>query len=125
MTLQKIAGCSEGYYLTIGRTQFAVLRAHTYKLDKHKKYQVEQAKEQSPQPGYNPGEINTAFVAYAFRPAGSDWVLSRNVNGSQLIGRLLNSITNSKSERIPYDEFYPLVQSAYMQALVEESAQSI
>ncbi len=130
MTLQKIQGASDSFYLTLGNTQFAVIRNWGYAMDGAIEAQHHKAKKESPQPECawqnppvpgTPGEANSTLIAYAFKKFGQPWVLSENPRGCQIVGRILMSIDRDKRKRIPYIQFHPLVQDAYAEALREES----
>jgi len=125
MTLQKIRGASDSFYLTLGNTQFAVIRNWGYAMDGAIEAQHQKAKKESPQSGYTYGtgigEANSTLIAYAFKKFGQPWVLSENPRGCQIVGRILMSIDRDKRKRIPYIQFHPLVQDAYAKALKEES----
>ena len=122
MTLQKIQGASDSFYLTLGQTQFAVIRNWGYDMSGAVEAQHHKAKGESPQPeAYPNGESNSTLRAYAFKEFGQPWVLSENHRGCQIVGRILMSIDRDKRKRIPYDQFRPLVQDAYAEALREES----
>ena len=124
MTLQKIQGAGNSFYLTLGSTQFAVIRNWGYSISGAVETQHQKAKKESPQQGIGGkgiGEPNTTLIAYAFKKFGQPWVLSENHRGCQVVGRILMSIDRDKRKRIPYDQFHPLVQNAYAEALREES----
>jgi len=118
MTIQKVKGCSEGFYITIGDYMFACVYAWPY--GQHKD-QSHHNKSLSPQPK---GSMTFGLVCYAFKPLNGDWILRMNDGGSmykQLAGRLLNSINLDKRIRLPYEQFKPLVESTYRDALISEA----
>jgi len=128
MTLQKIQGASDSFYLTLGNTQFAVIRNWGWGMSDEVNRQLKKAKTESPQPGTygnGIGEANSTFRAYAFKKFGQPWVISQNHKGCQIVGRILMSIDRDKRKRIPYEQFHPLAQDAYAEALREESSNFI
>ena len=135
MRIQKIQGASEGYFLTIGDTMFAIGLCYNTQVlsnELYSKFSHEQmvayhtvtadirnnSRHSSPQPT---GEISLAFAPFAYKQPNKPWVLSKNPNSDQMIGRVLSNTNYDKRDRLSYEEFLEQLIPVYAEACHKEA----
>lgn len=134
MLTQKIDGCSEGSFITIGDTIFAIVpngtalhkeaQTATGSITYHDCYNYIADKYGVTQVNRDNHKYVSVLECYGFKEHNKPWVVSENTNGNytgdQIIGRAITAVESDKKKRIKRDKFLTLYKYAYLSALHEE-----
>ena len=120
MFVQKFQGTADGYLITIGTRQFAMLQRWTTRS----RQTTIDSGIIAPRMGWMAA---AEYVPYGIRHPDGTWTVSENpkpINGSRsaTVGMLINNIEPNKKAHIERDSFIEIFNQEYKEGLNEEAS---